>query len=737
MVEAIKWFVYTGVFACAMLVARRRGRSWGVTLVFTSGIAVALVTVGHGLAGATKVYGWYKPHFIPAPWHVGPLLNSNNLSGYLNLAAMCGIGLLLSRQATVPRWLATLGTTVLGAVVILAASRGGVVTLLLGLLMLALLVGFSSKDSGGSRLPKRTAALLLLAATGGGGLFAALGSTRETWAELYDKNLLKVRMLGWAKPMIADHPWLGIGRGAFESVFPAYRVYSEHLVFTHAENFPAQWIAEWGLPAALLALLAFAWFLRPAAIGVRRSMLAAGVAVGIGILLLQNLFDLGLEVPSICIALAVAFGSIWAGWDRSGKVWRSSPDDTARRVPYAAGLAVAGTAAMVALAVFPFQGLHDVAADREDIHERFRSWVAERAPAGRTALREDLRNAMRRHPAEPYFPLLTAEIAWLGGARESPMPALARALERAAQNGRAHLLLADILLARGTRSQARLELRLAVIDDPGVVGAAAQTAIKAGTTTDELLEAVPSGHDGVTMLDVLYSLAKQEMRLPLLHELLRRDPTNSSGHAHLADYYLAELSMGEKSAVCAGDGRLACSQQFERSVTILDRFSPNLSRSAQYRARLLLADGKPEEAEALLAARCTEVDDMASCQFARAYAAAAVKSKPEVLHVALRELQQVACGSATECAATATTIGDILAARGEWGTALTHYRRACSDDPSVSRWVRLGDASSKVGLHAQAADALEKAAQLRGDSDATLRARIERERNQALGIVLD
>jgi tetratricopeptide (TPR) repeat protein len=332
---------------------------------------------------------------------------------------------------------------------------------------------------------------------------------------------------------------------------------------------------------------------------------------------------------------------------------------------------------------------------------------------------------------------LTAEIAWLGGARESPMPALARALERAAQNGRAHLLLADILLARGTRSQARLELRLAVIDDPGVVGAAAQSAIKAGTTTDELLETVPSGHDGVTMLDVLYSLAKQEMRLPLLQELLRRDPTNSSGHAHLADYYLAELSMGEKSPVCAGDGRLACSQQFERSVTILDRFYPNLSRSAQYRARLLLADGKPEEAEALLAARCTEVDDMASCQFARTYAAAAVKSKPEVLHVAVRELQQVACGSATECAATATTIGDILAARGEWGTALTHYRRACTDDPSVSRWVRLGDASSKVGLHAQAADALEKAAHLRGDADATLRARIERERNQALGIVLD
>jgi tetratricopeptide (TPR) repeat protein len=736
MVEATKWLVYTGIFACSMFVARRRGRAWGITLVFASGITIALVTVAHGLAGASKVYGWYRPHFTPAPWHIGPLLNSNNLAGYLNLAAMCGVGLLLSRQTTMPRWVAALGTMVLGAVVVLAASRGGAVALLVGLLLLAVLLGLGTKASAGSSLPKRTAALLLLAATGGGALFAALGSTRETWAELYDKNLLKVRMLGWAKPMIADHPWFGIGRGAFESVFPAYRVYNEHVVFTHAENFPAQWMAEWGLPVALVGLGAFAWFLRPAAVGMRRSILAAGVAVGIGILLLQNLFDLGLEVSSICIALAVAFGSIWGGWDRSARRWRDSEDGDARATSHVGWLVAAGMAVITALVVFPFQGLHDIATDREDVYELFRAWVPERAQSGSDTLRQRLRSATRRHPADPYFPLLAAEVAWLGGTQESPIPALARALERAAQNGRAHLLLADILLAHGARSQARLELRLAVVDDPGVIGAAANTALKAGTTNDELLETVPPGLDGVRMLDALYVVAPPEARLALLQELLKRDPANARGQSHLASFYLSELLNGEKSSICAGTGRTACSLEFERSVAVVDQTYPMFSHGAQLRARLLLAEGKAEQAENLLATRCAEVEDRASCYLARAYAAAAIRGKPEVLQTAVKELQQVACGSSTECAATATTIGDILAARAEWGTALTHYKRACADDPNDSRWIRLADASSRVGLHAQAADALEKAAQLRGGADAALRARIENERSQALGIVL-
>jgi tetratricopeptide (TPR) repeat protein len=733
-VETLKWLIYTGVFASAMVLARRRGRTWGVLLVFASGVVLALVTIGHGLAGAAKVYGWYTPHFSAAAWHIGPLLNTNNLAGYLNLAAMCGLGLLLSRQTSVPRWLIALGAAVLFAVVVIAASRGGLVTLLFGLLLLAVLVSLG-QGSSGSTLPKRNAVLLLLAATAGGAVCAVLGSTRETWAELYDKNLLKVRMLGWARPMIADHFWLGTGRGAFESVFPAYRLYPGNIVFTHAENFPAQWMSEWGVPVALAAIAGFAWCIRPAATGFRRSILATGVSVGIAILLLQNLFDLGLEVTSLGIALSMAFGSIWGGWDRSEKLWKppSGEHTVGRRYEW---LALAGTALLIFLAAVPFQSVRDVAEDREELHGRFRSWVSARTPSGKVEIKQRVRDAMLRHPAEPYFPLLAAEIAWLGVPPENPLPALSRSLERSAQNGRAHLLLAEILLARGARSQARLELRLAVSDAPELAYDAGRLAMRAGATHDELLETVPNGPEGLAVLDTIYGFSNQEGRLPLLRELEKRDASNVGVYLHLADYYFAEMGKGDASSLCRGDERSSCEKEFDRAVKALDRLRPTLSLSAQYQARFLLSSSKPEEAEALLSLRCPQVEDAGNCQFLRASAAAAIKGKPEVMQAAIRDLQLAACGSAAECAATATTIGDMLAARGEWGTALTYFKRACTDEPNESRWLRLADAAAKVGAHRQAADALEKVASLRGKVDAALRSRIDAERNHALGIIV-
>ena len=49
------------------------------------------------------------------------------------------------------------------------------------------------------------------------------------------------------------------------------------------------------------AFAAFAWAFAPGRLGVRRSAAAAGGWVGVVILLLQNMFDLALEVPAVCI----------------------------------------------------------------------------------------------------------------------------------------------------------------------------------------------------------------------------------------------------------------------------------------------------------------------------------------------------------------------------------------------------------------------------------------------------
>ena len=737
LVEALKWFVYACVFATAAVISSRRGAAWGTGIVFLSGLAAGLTTIAHGLLGATKVFGLYEPHFVVAPWHVGPLLNPNNLAGYLNLSAMCGLGLLLMRKPIVRPWAIGLGVATIVGVAVTAASRAGVLVLPVGILLFALTLGMRRAQSRDA-VPANAVRWLVGAAVGGGATFAVLGGTRETWAELLDKNIEKISMLVWAKPMIGHYPWWGIGRGAFESVFPMYRPGPGHVVFTHAENFPAQWMAEWGLPAALVAMAAFAWSFRPRNLGVTRSAVAAGAWAGAVILMLQNLFDLALEVPSVCIAMAAALGSVWGDARRRGSaaVRFAAAQVTERpRLARILPAAVASTAALL-MALVARWGWHDVASDREALHARF-SDKDSHQPAPRAELRRELRAAMLAHPAEPYFPLLGALVAWVGR-EESPIPWLERSLERAQLNGRAHLLLADVLAARGAKNQALLELRLAVHDDAAVTGAAATMATRWTRSYEELLRAAPVGKAGAPMLGscatMLTDKADRATRLELLREALARDPSHFGAHSALASDLVEQLGPSPWSDRCAQDWRAACFAELEEHARAIALATPGSSAADLLRAQALELAGKPDAAEKLLAERCPRVTDRLTCLLAQATVAARIKP-PRSLDGVLKEIMAVGCTSAAECAQTSTWAGDVLAGRGEWGGATTYYERATREAPTEDRWLRVANAAGQAGAHARAADALDKVAKLRGGGDAELRRRTNEERARAAALV--
>jgi hypothetical protein len=335
-------------------------------------------------------------------------------------------------------------------------------------------------------MPASTRGLLLVvgAALAAGAVFAALGGTRETWAELYDKNLSKVRMLAWAKPMIANHFWLGVGRGAFETVFPAYRTDTGSVLYTHPENFPAQWMTEWGVPVALVTMLFLAWSLRPSVLP-KRSTVSTAMLAGVVVLIFQNLFDLGVEVPGVAIPLAATMGGlVGAGLRARGRGSNSDTIPSSSSFLRLRTLMIAGSLAIGVIAVGPLESLRDATTERDELHGRLSAWSKNRVPAERAALRRDLREAMLRHPAESYFPLLSAELAW-AARDETPFPAIARSLERASVNGAAHLLLGQILVTQKRMPQARLELRLAIHDDGSLVYAAAPLAIRASSSVDE------------------------------------------------------------------------------------------------------------------------------------------------------------------------------------------------------------------------------------------------------------
>jgi len=725
-VESLKWGTYALVFVAAAALAQRRGALWGFGIVFASSVVAGLATVGHGLLGATKVFGVYEPLFTPAPWHIGPLINPNNLSGYLTLGTLAGLGLVLSRNAATPAWLVGLGVATNVGVNVTAASRAGALALPFGILVLGVaLLRQRRHGSAEATLAGRSARWLVLAALVGGGALGILGATTDTWRELWDQNVEKLGAIVWVLPLLKQHAWVGVGRGAFESVFPAYRNAPGNTVFTHAESFPADWAAGWGAPVAVLALGLFAWALRPSAVGVRRSALAAAGWAAVLAVLLQNLADLGMEVPALPIAVAVVWGSLLGARARIDGAGARSPSDS--RAPAAMAF---GAGALLVLATLRWGGA-DLATQRQRLHDAV--GTSGESPVALAALRSEVRAAVRRHPAEPYFPLVGALLAWKAR-DENPMPWISWSLERDLTNGRAHLLAAEVVATRGARHQALLELRLALSDDAELAPAAMRLAVRLKSSCDELLALAPDGESGGSVLCAIVApdWAPKECRQRLVSEAVARAPSARCARTLAASAVLDRLR-SEADQTCAGERRAACEQEVLEHARMLERAEPKLSTAVQFRAQLMRTQGKSSEAEQLLRDQCHAYDDREGCHRARVELAASLQP-PSALGAAIRDYVAAACARPGACADANTQMGDLLSARGDLATAVTYYERATRERPTEASWNNLAIAASRAGAHAQAAAALEKVAQLRGKPDAELTRRIDEERSKALGL---
>jgi len=717
-VEAVKWATYGAVFFVSVSVARARGAQLGVATIFASSLLAAVLTLVHGLVGATKVFGIYKPTFEPSPWHVGPLLNPNNLAGYLNLGAMCGLGLLLMRNSIAPPWMTGLALATILGVDVTTASRGGFALLPLGVVLFVVIVA-KSKLSNKDRTQSRGLQIKLLAAgsLGFGALLASLGATEETWGALRDRNLEKLAMLLWVKPMVRDFPWFGIGRGSFESVFPAYRTVPGNISFTHAENLPAQWMAEWGLPVSIAAFIGLVYAFRPGKLGVGRSSLVCGAWLGVLLVVLQNWVDLGLEVPGVAIAVGTVWGSLWgdAKRGRATTPARALPSTELAR-PFGWAIAAVGVPLLL-IALAAFFGSHHVARDRQEIYAALQS----KGPLSAAAVadvRQRVRAAIVRHPADPYFPLIGAKLAWVGR-DQNPMPWLERSLERAVLNSRAHLLLAEILSETKHLGQALLELRFAAHDDDQLVDPISAMAVQLSRSADELMATVPGGPGGAVMLEALANRLNSpdecRARLKLFGEAAARDPERGGGHAGLVLELLDQISGKSVCLGCQGAAAPACEEEARRHITALALLAPGTSVADELTARLLLAQSKPDEAEALLTERCPPARNRAACFAVRVHAAMATKSE-EKLERDLKDLVALSCGTASECATTCSWAGDILAERALWDRALGYYLRAAAAEPTAKAWRAVARAAGAIGQISQQAEALEKADKLVGQS---------------------
>ncbi|MFC1641095.1 O-antigen ligase family protein [Myxococcota bacterium] len=739
LVEALKWLSYAAVFIAAAYVGRVQGRRVGVTVVFAAAVTAAVVTLLHGLAGATKLFGLYEPMLKRHQWATSPIINPNPFSGYLNLGAFAGFGLLVARRSAVPRWLVGLGIATILGTSLASASRGGWASLLLGVPLLSVclwrvLGRAPHRTVGRAVLSLQLGAVLLV-----GLILFVLGATTAIWRELLDDSLQKLELLDWTRPLIQEHFWVGVGRGGFQSAFPAFRGGGGHVVYQYAENVVVQWCAEWGVPVAALGLLSLLFFFRPSRLLADRDPVAACAWVGVIVLLLHNFMDLALELVSVAMALFVLLGSLWGA-----AVADSSPTGNERPEP---GIPSSTTSRPVAaLLVLTVLGLlfllgaagcgsNTVRKEREYLSGRLRELYPQ-APTWYGGYRRELRAAVGRHPGDPLLQLFGAVAARRAG--KDPLPWIGRSIERDPMAARPYLMLAAVLGQRGSVDQALRTLRSALEREPGLVASVASQAVKLASD-DRIWRVVPAGVQGAGVLvELARHLGKPKQRAlreRLFDEALQRDPTLIGPRLTRAHEWLDQVNKdpkGADSGPCSGAQREACLKRVEEQARRIAEVEPGSDAPLILQARVLMLRGQPAAAGNLLKERCGEA---ASVECSRWRVMAANESKDaEEFEKAVSAYLAASCSTSASCANAALWGAGLCAGRGDWLGAMKLYERSARESENPETWVKLADAASRAGQHTRAARALDRGRRGGARGGAELETRLARERrNRLLG----
>jgi tetratricopeptide (TPR) repeat protein len=445
--EFARLFAYSAIFfATARVVAenesstRRFARLIAVALLIECAVAVAQKAVD-----AHQIYG-VVPVTMQNNSILGTFGNPNHLAAYLTLGipllAMIGMR---SSDALTRRlcWLGALGA---GCLIVLTLSRSGMIGLAAATVTLLVLTRSEWQEMAAPMTWKRVAVGIV-------GIGVVLGIVVR-WLEprrsaklavlFHPARLLdeeKVQLWRDLPAMLHDFGRAGIGRGSFEEVLPAYKLHADWMTFSHVECGPLQALVDLGLLVGVALIVAWAVALVQAA---RREgmLLRMGAVAGLVGVTLHDLADFSLEGAG---AVGLTAAVLW------GLAAPAARSRSARRTVLPI-VAVGAVAASIAL----WSGW------RGDLHRAISAVEAANKDPKRD-LDPLLKEAILRHPAEPWFEYM----AGVNDIRQRrpgvALHHLGRAVGRDPKNWRYHEGIGIALWRLGRRSQSLLEFRIAYV----------------------------------------------------------------------------------------------------------------------------------------------------------------------------------------------------------------------------------------------------------------------------------
>jgi tetratricopeptide (TPR) repeat protein len=589
------------IFFSALRLSADGLRDEVMAVVGASCAALALTSFVHGALGLERVFGLYAPQDVAGAPLIAPVLALNSLGGALTLGVLITIGLGLAASATPVRLVWVAAAMLSALVVLMTRSRGAVGALILGLLLLGAMRLSHLRRRRRRRhvqtpLEDRAMAVALTVTVIGGGLAAVLSFQDVLAREIAGGGLDKLELIARAAQVALDYPVIGIGRGAFASVFPSTGLPTGLSRFEFVESFPVQWAVEWGLPAALALAIALAATVL-ASLRRARSPERQGALLGLFVYGLQNLVDLGLELPGVAVLPAGLLGAaVVSEGNRRGALHAPAAvvRPTLRWLPVAAG--------MLALLLLAPRALER---ERGVLEARLRAAIDARDAQ---VFARELEVALHAHPREPAFPILAAVEA-LG--RRDPAaagPFINRAMQVAPNWAAPHVLAVHWLVTLGRPGQALIELREALKRDPGAAGQLMCRLLRAAP--ERWSEAIPDGGSE---------------RMVALNRAAECFPVTSPAARAVDTQLLKERPRHGEASRREAQRQLAADDPEAALETLRPLLAaPRIEgRTVALAARALLAQGRPDELQLLLDRTRGHVDHPAALLEVEARAAAA------------------------------------------------------------------------------------------------------------------
>ena len=335
---AVIFFLFVCFLIAASFFATRERLRQLANFLIVFGLVLAVFALVQHFTWEGRLF-WFRP--APSAGASGPFVNRNHFAGYMEMLIPIAVALALSRAARgEARLFYGFAAAIMGIAEAASLSRGGIVSLTAGLLFVAAVrlrmedPGSRTADRGetddrppatGHRppatnplssllAPRSSLLLLLIGAAIIAGVFwvGADSGLAERLANSQDDPGPASRSAIWSGTltMIRAHPVLGVGLGAFETVYPIYGRGDGNKLIQFAHNDYLQVLADGGIVAAALAV----WFIIVTFRGFVRGLklrdpllraLALGAGAGMFAILVHSLFDFNLQLPSNALLFLV------------------------------------------------------------------------------------------------------------------------------------------------------------------------------------------------------------------------------------------------------------------------------------------------------------------------------------------------------------------------------------------------------------------------------------------------